>query len=225
MALPGISPRPSSPVAAEGAGAEEDQIVPVSAKCLRVQHDAFPGRGGIGVVKEADGKRGDMSPGIRPIVSGVRLAGIAYTARTFPSDTTAVIRTLDAAPAGSVLVIDAGGTERTTVWGGTTSLVSRRRGLAGCVTNGSVRDVDELVSTGVPVYAAGIAPRGTVKHHEGWRGIPVSVGGVTVAPGDIVIGDCDGVVVVPAAEGAELCEPCAEAACARGGAGHAGSER
>ena len=69
-----------------------------------------------------------------------------------------------------------------------------------------MRDADELVSAGIPVYAAGIAPRGTVKHHEGWRGIPVSVGGVTVVPGDIVIGDRDGVVVVPAAEGAELCE-------------------
>ena len=157
-------------------------------------------------IYEAAGKRGDMSPGIRPIVSGARLAGIACTVRTFPSDTTAVIRALDAAPAGAVLVIDAGGTDRAAVWGGTSSLVSRRRGLAGCVTNGSVRDVDELVSTGIPVCAAGIAPRGTVRHHEGWRGIPVSVGGITVAPGDIVIGDRDGVVVVLAAEGAELCE-------------------
>lgn len=159
------------------------------------------GRYPTATICEAAGKRGDMSPAIRPIVSGARLAGIAYTVRTFPSDTTAVLRALDAAPPGSALVIDAGGTDRAAVWGGTSSLVSRRRGLAGCVTNGCVRDVDDLVATGIPVYAAGIAPRGTVKYHEGWREIPVSVGGVAVAPGDFLIGDRDGVVVVPAAEG------------------------
>ena len=164
------------------------------------------GRYPTATIYEAAGKRGDMSPLIRPIVPGARLAGIAYTVRTFPSDTTAVIRALDAAPAGSVLVIDAGGTDRAAVWGGTSSLASRRRGLAGCVTNGCVRDVDDLVATGIPVYAAGIAPRGTVKHHEGWREIPVAVGGVTVAPGDFVIGDRDGVVVVPEADGGAICE-------------------
>ncbi len=164
------------------------------------------GRYPTATIYEAAGKRGDMAPDIRPIVPGVSLAGVAYTVRTFPSDTTAVIRALDAAPAGSVLVIDAGGTDRAAVWGGTSSLVCSLRGLAGCVTNGCVRDTDDLRETGIAVYAAGIAPRGTLKNHEGWREILVSVGGVTVAPGDYVIGDGDGVVVVPAAEGAAICE-------------------
>jgi len=164
------------------------------------------GRYPTATIYEAAGKRGDMAPDIRPIVPGVSLAGIAYTVRTFPSDTTAVIRALDDAPAGSVLVIDAGGTDRAAVWGGTSSLVCSLRGLAGCVTNGCVRDTDDLRETGVAVYAAGIAPRGTLKNHEGWRGISVSVGGVTVAPGDYVIGDSDGVVIVPAADGAAICE-------------------
>ena len=157
-------------------------------------------------IYEAAGKSGDMAPEIRPIVPGASFSGIAYTVRTFPSDTTAVIRALDDAPAGSVLVIDAGGTDRAAVWGGTSSLVCSQRGLVGCVTNGCVRDIDDLLKVGVTVYAAGIAPRGTLKNHEGWRGIPVSVGGVTVAPGDYVIGDSDGVVVVAAAEGAALCD-------------------
>lgn len=157
-------------------------------------------------IYEAAGKCGDMAPDIRPIVPGVTVSGIAYTVRTFPSDTTAVIRALDDAPAGSVLVIDAGGTDRAAVWGGTSSLVCRMRGLAGCVTNGCVRDVDDVIETGVAVYATGVAPRGTLKNHEGWRGITVSVGGVTVAPGDFVIGDSDGVVVVPASDGATVCE-------------------
>ncbi len=163
------------------------------------------GRYPTATLYEAAGKSGDMAPDIRPIVPGISFAGIAYTVRTFPSDTTAVIRALDDAPAGSVLVIDAGGTERAAVWGGTSSLVCTIRGLAGCVTNGCVRDVDDLLDAGVAVYAAGIAPRGTLKNHEGWRGIPVSVGGVSVSPGDYVVGDRDGVVVVPAAEGAAMC--------------------
>ena len=164
------------------------------------------GRYPTATIYEAAGKRGDMAPDIRPVVPGVPLWGIAYTVKTFPSDTTAVIRALDDAPAGSVLVIDAGGTERAAVWGGTSSLVSRMRGLAGCVTNGCVRDVDDLAAAGVAVYAAGIAPRGTLKNHEGWRGIPVSVGGVSVAPGDVLVGDGDGVVVVPAADAGAVCE-------------------
>lgn len=161
-------------------------------------------------IYEAAGKSGDMAPDIRPIVPDAPFSGIAYTVRTFPGDTTAVIRALDDAPAGSVLVIDAGGTDRAAVWGGTSSLVCSMRGLAGCVTNGSVRDIDDLVKTGVAVYAAGVSPRGTLKNHEGWRGVPVSVGGVTVSPGDYVIGDRDGVVVVPTADGAATCERAAE---------------
>ena len=164
------------------------------------------GRYPTSTIYEAAGKRGDMSPDIRPIVPGARLSGIAYTVKTFPSDTTGVLRALDDAPPGSVLVIDAGGTDRGAVWGGTSSLVCGKRGLTGCVTNGCVRDVDDLVAAGVAVYAAGVAARGSVKNHEGWRGIPVSVGGVAVSPGDYVVGDSDGIVVVPSAEGAELCD-------------------
>lgn len=163
------------------------------------------GRYPTATIYEAAGKRGDMSPDIRPIVPGAGLSGIAYTVKTFPSDTTGVLRALDDAPPGSVLVIDAGGTNRGAVWGGTSSLVCSLRGLTGCVTNGCVRDVDDLVAAGVAVYAAGVAARGSVKNHEGWRGIPVSVGGVAVSPGDYVVGDSDGIVVVPSTEGAELC--------------------
>ncbi len=164
------------------------------------------GRYPTATIYEAAGKCGDMAPDIRPIVPGGSMLGIAYTVRTFPSDSTAVIRALDDAPAGSVLVIDAGGTDRAAVWGGTSSLVCSLRGLAGCVTNGCVRDIDDFLETRIAVYAAGIAPRGTLKNHEGWRGSPGSVGGVTVSPGDYVIGDRDGVVVVPASDGAAMCE-------------------
>jgi 4-hydroxy-4-methyl-2-oxoglutarate aldolase len=129
--------------------------------------------------------------------------------KCFVGDTTAVLRSIDLAKPGDVLVIDVGGTERASAWGGSSALAAKQRGLAGCVTNGSVRDFDELIEIRFPVFATGISVRGTVKSHPGWTGITVSVGGVAVKPGDIVIGDSDGVVVVAAERAEEICEKAA----------------
>jgi 4-hydroxy-4-methyl-2-oxoglutarate aldolase len=148
---------------------------------------------------EAAGKRGDMARAIRPVAPGAKLSGVALTIRVWPGDTLAVLRTIDKAPAGSVFVVDAGENDSAAVWGGTSCRASIVRGIRGCVTNGCVRDVDEITALRFPVFAAGISPRGTLKNHPGWIGVPVSVGGTTVHPGDFVIGDSDGVVVVAAA--------------------------
>lgn len=160
------------------------------------------GQLGTSTVYEAAGKAGDMGPAIRQIVPGTRFAGIAATLRIWPGDTLGVLHAIDRAPAGSVLVIDSGGTDRAAVWGGTSSLACLAKGVRACVTNGSVRDVDEMVELKFPVYAAGISPRGTMKNHPGWSGISVSVGDCVVNNGDIVIGDSDGVLVV-SPDGAE----------------------
>ncbi len=152
-------------------------------------------------IYEALGKAGAMLPAIRPLLRRSRLAGIAYTIRILPAETAAVLRAIDEAPAGAVLVIDAGDTGVSSVWGGTSSLASAIRGLRGCVTNGYARDLDEMIDLCVPVYAAGVAVTGTLKNHPGWTNIPVAVGGVVVHPGDFVIGDSDGVVIVPQDEG------------------------
>lgn len=148
---------------------------------------------------EGMGKVGAVHHPIRPICPGSRLAGLAYTIRILPGETSAVLRAIEEAPVGSVLVIDTGGNGESAVWGGTSSLASSVRGLAGCVTNGLVRDIDEIIEIGLPVYAAGITVTGTIKNHPGWVGLPVAVGGQVVNPGDIVVGDADGVVVVPMA--------------------------
>ena len=155
------------------------------------------GRLGTSTVYEAVGKIGEMGPAIRQIVPGTRFAGVAVTLRIWPGDTLGVLLAIDHAPPGAVLVIDAGGTDRVAVWGGTSSVASVARGIRACVTNGSARDIDEIVDLKFPVYAAGISPRGTMKNHPGWHGIPVSVGDCVVSTGDIVIGDSDGVLVVP----------------------------
>lgn len=145
---------------------------------------------------EGMGKVGAIHHQIRPFCPGSRLAGLAYTIRILPGETTAVLRAIEEAPEGSVLVIDTCGDGESAVWGGTSSLASKVRGLAGCVTNGLVRDIDEIIDIGLPVYAAGITVTGTLKNHPGWVGIPVTVGGQVINPGDILVGDADGVVVV-----------------------------
>jgi 4-hydroxy-4-methyl-2-oxoglutarate aldolase len=161
-------------------------------------------------VYEAAGKLGGMQPHIRSIVPGARMVGTAYTVKCLVGDGRAVAQAVDRAQPGDVLVIDAGATDRTTPWGSMSATAAKLRGLAGCVTNCAVRDLDELVEVGFPVFANGIGIRGNVKLHPGWLGIPVSVGGVAVQPGDIVVGDSDGVVVVAAESAAEVCKKAAE---------------
>lgn len=147
-------------------------------------------------VYEANGKRGDMAPAIRQMVPGTRLFGPAFTVRCLPGDFAAVLRAIDRARRGDVLVIDAGGSDRVTALGGTSSRAAKRRGLAGAVVNSACRDIDEVRAMRFPVYALGASVRGTLKNHPGWLQVPVSVGGTIVKPGDLVLGDADGVVVV-----------------------------
>jgi 4-hydroxy-4-methyl-2-oxoglutarate aldolase len=149
-------------------------------------------------VYEAAEKFGDMDPMIRCLTPGARMAGPAFTLRTKPGDNLGVFLAIDEAPEGSVLVIDGGGTLKVTIWGGTSTLSALQKKLAGCVTNAGVRDHEEIIESKFPVFAPGVTVRGTVKNHKGWIGVPVCVGDVLISPGDFVVGDADGVVVVPA---------------------------
>jgi 4-hydroxy-4-methyl-2-oxoglutarate aldolase len=155
-------------------------------------------------IYEAAGKLGDVEPNIRPIVEGVPVAGRAFTVKAMPGDNLVIFRAIEEAPAGSVLVIDAGATDRATIWGGTSTIACVAKKIAGCVTNAAVRDVAQIRALRFPVYAAGINVRGTVKVHPGWTQIPIAFGGTTVNPGDIVIGDEDGLVIVAAERAREI---------------------
>ena len=98
---------------------------------------------------------------------------------------------------GDVLVIDSGRTDPVTVvWGGSSTIAAKMRGIAGIITNGAVRDREEILKTGFPVFAAGVSLRANAKNHPGWIGVSVSVGDVVINPGDIVLGDGDGIIVV-----------------------------
>jgi 4-hydroxy-4-methyl-2-oxoglutarate aldolase len=154
----------------------------------------------VATVYEAAGKLGDVSPAIKPMFEGIRICGPAFTLKTMPGDNLSVFKAIDQAPRGSVLVIDGGGTDRVTIWGGTSTVAAQAKGLAGCVTNAAIRDVDEIRELRFPVYAAGTAVRGTNKNHPGWINIPIALGDAIVRPGDLVLGDSDGLLIVAVEE-------------------------
>jgi 4-hydroxy-4-methyl-2-oxoglutarate aldolase len=145
---------------------------------------------------EAAGKEGDMAPSIQGVLPSMRFAGFAFTVRTQPGDNLGVFHAIDRAQPDDVLVIDAGDTDRVTIWGGTSTVAAKARGIVACVTNAAVRDIDEIRNLDFPVFSRGISVRGAVRNHPGWLGGAVSVGDTIVRPGDLVVGDAAGVVVV-----------------------------
>jgi 4-hydroxy-4-methyl-2-oxoglutarate aldolase len=155
-------------------------------------------------IYESNGKWGDVGPPIRPLIDGVRMAGPAYTVKAMPGDNLVIFRAIDEAPPGSVLVIDAGATDRATIWGGTSTVACVAKGIVGCVTNAAVRDMAQIREMKFPVYAPGINVRGTSKGHPGWTNIPIAIADVPVKSGDLVIGDEDGVVIVAAEKAVEV---------------------
>jgi 4-hydroxy-4-methyl-2-oxoglutarate aldolase len=148
-------------------------------------------------VHEAAGRTGDLDPRIRPIQSGVTLAGRAVTAGCHPGDNLPVHRAILTAEPGDVLVVAAGG-HLAGYWGELLTVAAKHRGIAGLVIDGGCRDTAALRRQEFPVWSAGVSVHGTVKTEPGTVNEPVVVGGVAVAPGDYVIADDDGVVVVPA---------------------------
>jgi regulator of RNase E activity RraA len=137
-------------------------------------------------------------------LAGERLFGPAFPVRTMAGDSSTLHRAVAAAPSGSVLVVDAGAYTDRAVWGEVLTIAAMVRGLEGAVIDGAVRDIDAIRRLAFPLFARGHTPAGP---HKGWMGDmggPVSCGGVVVEEGDLVVGDGDGVVVVPHAHATEV---------------------
>lgn len=140
-----------------------------------------------------------MGPGLRPYhKEGVTLAGVAFTVKTRPGDNLMVHKAIDMAAPGDVIVVDAGGDLTNAIIGEIMVRIAQKNGLAGFVIDGSIRDTAAIRNGAFPVYARGVTHRGPYKDGPGEINVPVSVGGLVVHPGDIVVGDDDGLVVVPA---------------------------
>ena len=136
-------------------------------------------------------------PQLRPMHKGGRLAGGAYTVRTSPGDNLLVHYALDNAQKGDVIVVDAGGLCENAIIGEMMMSRARQRGVAGIVIWGAIRDSAEIGAGTYPVYAAGVTHRGPYKNGPGEINVPINMGGMAVNPGDIIVGDADGLVAVP----------------------------
>jgi RraA family protein len=132
------------------------------------------------------------------------LCGTACTVRVFPGDNLMVHKALDIAEPGDVVVIAAGGTLSNAVLGGMVCAKAKHRGIAGFVVDGLVRDQPEILELDFPVLARGVTPVGPLHRGPGEINFPVACGGVVVNPGDIILADVSGTVVVPRAVAAEL---------------------
>jgi len=154
---------------------------------------AFP----VAIVADAIGRRGVMDAGIKPLYSRSKLCGPAITVEVRVGDNLMIHVALKLAEAGDVLVINAHGNLNNALWGAITTKVALQKKLAGVVIDGAVRDALEIQELGLPVFCRGINPCGGGKEGPGIVNFPISCGGVSVQPGDIILGDGDGVVVVP----------------------------
>ncbi|WP_042378213.1 RraA family protein [Streptacidiphilus melanogenes] len=145
-----------------------------------------------------------MDLGIRPLYAPMdRLAGPAFTVSCQPGDNLMLHAAIHRAEPGSVIVVDAGGDLRYALAGGNVCAVAQRRGIAGFVLDGVIRDLAEIRAMGFPVLARGVVPVPGSKAVARPLGHPVVCGGVTVHAGDVVVADEEGVVVTPGARVAE----------------------
>jgi 4-hydroxy-4-methyl-2-oxoglutarate aldolase len=152
---------------------------------------------GVATVHEAIGRSGYVGTGIRPAWPGIRVGGTAVTALCWPGDNLMIHAAVEQCRPGDILVVTTTSPSTDGAFGELLATSLARRGVRGLVTTGGVRDVAELQAMGFPVFCAAICAQGTVKATAGAVNVPVSIGGQLVAPGDAVIADDDGVVVVP----------------------------
>lgn len=142
--------------------------------------------------------------GLRPYHRGAPLAGTALTVRTRAGDNLAILRAFDFCRPGHVLVVAADGDVTNALVGGILTLFAESLGLAGMVLDGAVRDVAELAERDFPVWARGHTHRGPYKDGPGALNVPVAIGGQPIRPGDLVVGDADGLLAFPAERAEEL---------------------
>jgi 4-hydroxy-4-methyl-2-oxoglutarate aldolase len=148
------------------------------------------------ILADVAGRRGTLDGRVAPLAPRMRLAGPAFTVEVRHGDNLMIHAAMALAKPGDVLVIDGKGDQTAALMGTIMMNACRQLGIAGVVIDGAVRDSLEIDEMDFPVFSVGTNPNGPTKQVSGRIGHPVTVGGVTVHPGDFVIGDADGVVVV-----------------------------
>jgi 4-hydroxy-4-methyl-2-oxoglutarate aldolase len=151
-----------------------------------------------GHVVDAMNGRGALDPAIKPVdPTRAQFIGTAMTCETGPSDNLAIMAAIALAQEGDVIVSASDGFTATAVVGDIVSLMARNAGIQAIVIDGMARDSRGIVEVGLPVFSRGITPNSCVKSGPGRVGHPIVAGGVAIQPGDVIVGDRDGVVVIP----------------------------
>ena len=156
------------------------------------------------ILADVAGRRGAMHGRIAALSPAMRVCGPAFTIEVRPGDNLMIHAAMAMARPGDVLVIDGKADRSCALMGSIMLNACKKLGLAGVVLDASIRDTEELVELGFPVWSVGANPNGPTKFVPGRINWPVSCGGVTVNPGDLVVGDADGVVVIERDKAASL---------------------
>jgi 4-hydroxy-4-methyl-2-oxoglutarate aldolase len=152
------------------------------------------------------GRMALMSPRMRPLIAGQRISGAAVTSYNFPGDNLMIHVALNVAQRGQILVLTNGGGNQGALWGDVACTFAAHKGVAGVVADGGVRDIDALREMNFPVWATAISPSHPEKRGPGSVNVPIVVDGVLVEPGDVIVADGDGVLVIPQADLARTLE-------------------
>ncbi len=161
-------------------------------------------------ISDAQKSFGVMRPAIRALAPGMRLAGIAHTVKCYPGSIITVHKALLEAQPGEVLVVDGEGDDRGALFGELMTLQALANGVKGIVVDGPVRDRAAVLDSGFAMFAASVTPRVGSNRRLGETQVPIQCGGVVVRPGDLIVGDDDGVAVI-AVENAQTVLEAAEA--------------
>ncbi|QIQ21633.1 4-carboxy-4-hydroxy-2-oxoadipate aldolase/oxaloacetate decarboxylase [Zophobihabitans entericus] len=151
---------------------------------------------GSATIYEAQGAKGAFGSDIKPIDNNMRVVGRALTVDIRPADNLMLHYALLKARPGDVLVVDAKGFMEAGPWGDVLTEQAMTIGVEGLIINGAVRDANSISEVGFPVFCKGLSIKGTEKNQPGKLNVPVTISGVQINPGDIVVGDRDGLVVV-----------------------------
>lgn len=170
------------------------------------QAAAFPSS----ILADVAGRRGALQGRIAPLAPSMRFAGPALTVEVRPGDNLMIHAALALARPGDVIVVDGKGDLGAALMGEIMSQQAAALGVAGVVIDGAVRDSEAIRAMGFPMFAAGLNPNGPTKNIAGRINHPISVGGVTVRPGDLVVGDADGVTVIEREKAAAMLPLAAE---------------
>jgi regulator of RNase E activity RraA len=166
--------------------------------------DAFRGLASSNVA-DAMGRFNFMDPAIRPR-SGLPLCGLAVTVNARPGDNLMVHKALQLAEPGDILVVNTNGNTTSAVFGELRCRTAVAQRLGGIVVDGAIRDGEGIAALGFPAFSRSLSPGGCDKDGPGEINVAVSCGGAVVHPGDIVVGDSDGIAVVPRADAADVLE-------------------